>query len=81
MFVGKFHVLYFMLNAMDKLFTAWKSYFIVIFTDSLISPERLRQSDFDACPRLMSNYLIISFLHLGSHYLFSMRSQNIKGEK
>ena len=56
-----------MLNPMDKLFTAWKSYFIVI---SLISSEGLHQSDFDACARLMSNYLIIPFLHLGSHYLF-----------
>ena len=28
-----FHLLYFRLNPMDKLFTAWKSYFIVIFTD------------------------------------------------
>ena len=28
-----FHVLYFMLNPMDKPFTAWKSYFIMIFTD------------------------------------------------
>ena len=28
-----FQVLYFMLNPMDKLFTVWKSYFIVIFTD------------------------------------------------
>ena len=65
-----------MLNLMDKLFTAWKSYFIVIF-----SPERLHQSDFDACARLMSNYLIISFLHLGSHYLFSVRSKQDKGRK
>ena len=30
---------------------------------------------------LMSSYLIISFLHLGSHYLFSMRSQQHKGRK
>ena len=33
-FLVSFHVLYFMLNPMDKLFTAWKSYFIVIFTDN-----------------------------------------------
>ena len=29
----------------------------------------------------MSNYLIISFLHLGSHYLFSVRSQQDTGRK
>ena len=29
----------------------------------------------------MSNYLIVSFLHLGSHYLSSMRSQQDKGRK
>ena len=28
-----------------------------------------------------SNYLIISFLYLGSHYLFSVRSQQDKGRK
>ena len=67
-----------MLNPMDKLFTAWESSFIVIFNDS---PEKLHQSDFDACARLMSNHLIISFLHLGSHYLFSMRPQRHKGKK
>ena len=43
--------------------------------------ERIHQSDFDACARLMSNYLIISFLHLGSLYLFSVRSQHDKGRK
>ena len=58
---------------MDRLFTAWKSYFMVIVT------ERIHQRDFDACARLMSNYLIISILHLGSHYLFSTRSQQDKG--
>ena len=41
----------------------------------------IHQSNFDACTHLMSNYLIISFLHLGSHYLFSMRSQQDKGMK
>ena len=46
-----------------------------------VSPERLHRSDFDARARLMSSYLIISFLHLGSHYLFSMRSQPDKGRK
>ena len=35
----------------------------------------------DACTCLMSNYLIISFLHLGSHYLFSMRSQQHKEDE
>ena len=66
-----------MLNPMDKLFTAWKSYFIVIFTDK----SWLYQSDFIACAGLMSNFLIIPFLYLGSHYLFSMRSQQHKGRR
>ena len=46
----------------------------------MISPERIHQSDFDECARLMSNCLIISFLHVGSHYVFSMGSQD-KGRK
>ena len=41
----------------------------------------LHQRDFDACARLMSNYLIISFLHLRSHYQSSMKSQRDKGRK